>query len=205
VADQEWIVGDGETVPARPAPTEPHGPQAVAAEAPGDDEGGVIGSGAPGTVPGTVEDPEELDLVAAQRDEYLSDLRRLQAEFDNYRKRMMRQNDENAQRLADRLIEELLPALDAFDLAMMAVVELPAELATVKKGIELTYAQLVAVLEKAGLEKVDALHAPFDPEVHEAVMQVEEGHEVPVVADVMRAGYRLRGRSLRPAMVKVAK
>jgi molecular chaperone GrpE len=110
------------------------------------------------------------------------------------------------ERAAERLVEDLLPALDAFDLAMTSVAGLPREHEKVKKGIELTYAQLRGVLEKAGLERLDPVGEPFDPNEHEAVMHVEEGaHAEPTVVDVMRAGYRLKGRTLRPAMVKVAK
>ncbi|HVM39858.1 MAG TPA: nucleotide exchange factor GrpE, partial [Acidimicrobiia bacterium] len=71
-----------------------------------------------------------------------------------------------------------------------------------KKGVELVYAELLAVLERSGLERVDALGRPFDPNEHEAVMR-DEGDGDPVVTEVMRQGYRFRGRVLRPAMVRV--
>jgi molecular chaperone GrpE len=74
----------------------------------------------------------------------------------------------------------------------------------VAKGVELVFAELVGALEKAGLERIDAIGKPFDPEEHEAVMQ-EGGDGEPVVGDVMRTGYRLKGRVLRPAMVKVTR
>ena len=73
-----------------------------------------------------------------------------------------------------------------------------------RKGVELVYAELLGVLEKAGLSRVEAEGKPFDPNVHEAVMQ-EEGDGDPVVADVLRTGYTLKGRVLRPAMVKVTR
>ena len=75
---------------------------------------------------------------------------------------------------------------------------------SVRKGVELVYAELLGVLEKAGLSRVEAEGKPFDPNVHEAVMQ-EEGDGEPVVTDVLRTGYTLKGRVLRPAMVKVSR
>ena len=86
---------------------------------------------------------------------------------------------------------------------MRALAQLSAETdAGVRKGVELVFAQLVAVLEAGGLERIDADGAPFDPNEHEAVMH-EEGDGEPTVAATMRTGYRLKGRVLRPAMVKV--
>ena len=71
-----------------------------------------------------------------------------------------------------------------------------------RKGIELVYAELLGVLERAGLERIAALGAPFDPNEHEAVMQ-DDGDGEPHVGDVLRTGWKLKGRVLRPAMVKV--
>ena len=73
-----------------------------------------------------------------------------------------------------------------------------------RKGIELVYAELLGVLERAGLERIDALGAPFDPNEHEAVMQ-DDGDGEPHVGDVLRTGWKLKGRVLRPAMVKVVR
>jgi len=198
VGDQEWIVGENQTVPASPVspePPEPTGPT-----------GAVAGSGRDPDPAAAADGDEALEVAVAQRDEFLADLQRLQADFDNYRKRVMREQTVLVERAAERLVEDLLPAPDAFDLAMGSVANLPSEHEKVKKGIELTYAQLRAVLEKAGLERLDPVGEPFDPTEHDAVMHVEEGeHDEPTVVDVMRAGYRLKGRTLRPAMVKVAK
>jgi molecular chaperone GrpE len=74
----------------------------------------------------------------------------------------------------------------------------------VRKGVELVYADLVDVLERNGLERIDAQGTPFDPNEHEAVMQ-DDGDGEPVVGDVMRTGWKLKGRVLRPAMVKVTR
>jgi molecular chaperone GrpE len=199
MADQEWIVGDNQTVPATPVAPEPPAPTGPLGAVDGD-------GGADGADVTTELDDGALELAVAQRDEFLADLQRLQADFDNYRKRVMREQTVLVERATERLVEDLLPALDAFDLALASVRQLPAEHDQVKKGIELTYAQLLGVLEKTGLERVDPQGEAFDPTHHEAVSHLENGeHDEPTVVDVMRAGYRLKGRTLRPAMVKVAK
>jgi molecular chaperone GrpE len=99
-------------------------------------------------------------------------------------------------------VEKLLPVLDSFDAALA---QLSAETdAGVRKGVELVFSQLVGVLEATGLERIESDGAPFDPNEHEAVLH-EDGDGDPVVAATMRTGYRLKGRVLRPAMVKVTK
>ena len=141
-------------------------------------------------------DLEDLAAVAAARDEYLDSLRRLQADFENYKKRIQRQQAELSERAAERLVEQLLPTLDNFDLAMAH--------ADSDDGLEPVYRSLLGVLEGAGLERLDPAGRPFDPNEHDAV-QHEEGGDAPApeVIEVLRAGYRWKGRVLRPAMVKV--
>jgi molecular chaperone GrpE len=91
--------------------------------------------------------------------------------------------------------------LDSFELALGQLGDVDDN---VRKGVELVFAELLGVLERHGLERIDAAGVPFDPNVHEAVSQ--EGDEgEPVVAEIVRTGYRLKGRVLRPAMVKVAR
>ena len=128
-----------------------------------------------------------------ERDGYLDDLRRLQAEFENFRKRSVRQQGELVDRAAETLVRELLAVLDVADLAR-------AHGADDQVG-----AALFDVLKKEGLERLDPVGQPFDPMEHDAVMHEQgEGSEgEAVVSDVMRAGYRWRDRLLRPAMVKV--
>ena len=148
---------------------------------------------------------DEVARLRAERDEYLEHLRRLQADFDNFRKRMMRDQSAHLERATAGLIEQLLPVLDTFELALVNVAGLNAgtDAERLRKGVELVYSELLGVLEKAGLERIEAKGKPFDPEVHEAVMSIEDDGE-PGVRDVVRTGYRLKGRVLRPAMVKVA-
>lgn len=143
---------------------------------------------------------DEMGRLRAERDEYLDHLRRLQADFDNFRKRMMRDQTSHLERATSGLIEQLLPVLDTFELAMLNA---GTDAERLRKGVELVYSELLGVLEKAGLERIEAKGKPFDPEEHEAVMSIEDDGE-PGVRDVVRTGYRLKGRVLRPAMVKVA-
>ncbi len=151
----------------------------------------------------------DIERLETERDQYLVTAKQLQADFENYRKRMGREQTAQIGRANESLLEQLLPVLDSFELALGSLEGRSDEVAQVRKGVELVFAELLSVLERAGLERIDALGEPFDPNLHEAVAQVEaEGdaaHAQPVVADIMRTGYRLKGRVLRPAMVKVAK
>ena len=150
--------------------------------------------------PGGAED-DALARVTAERDEYLAHLQRTQAEFDNYRKRMLRDQTLHLERATANLIEQLLPVLDSFELALGSA---GTDVERFRKGVELVYGEFLGALEKAGLERIEALGKPFDPEEHEAVMHVEDDGGAPGVRDVVRSGYRFKGRVLRPAMVKVA-
>jgi len=144
---------------------------------------------------------DELTRVTAERDEYLAHLQRTQAEFDNYRKRMLRDQTTHLERATAGLVEQLLPVLDSFELALGSG---GSDVDRLRKGVELVYGELLGALEKAGLERIEALGKPFDPEEHEAVMHVEDDGGDPGVRDVVRSGYRFKGRVIRPAMVKVA-
>src|SRR5581483_9871027 len=148
-----------------------------------------------------VSEDSELAQLKAERDEYLAHLQRTQAEFDNYRKRMLRDQTAHLERATAGLIEQLLPVLDSFELALGSG---GSDVERLRKGVELVYGELIGVLEKAGLERIEAVGKPFDPAEHEAVMHVENEDGEPGVRDVVRTGYRLKGRVLRPAMVKVA-
>jgi molecular chaperone GrpE len=146
-----------------------------------------------------------LTQIESERDEYLDTLRRVQAEFENYRKRVIKEQTALVDRATSGLVEQLLPVLDSFELALKNLDSAGSdEIESVRKGLELVYAELLGVLEKAGLSRIEAEGKPFDPNVHEAVMQ-EDGDGEPVVTDVLRTGYTLKGRVLRPAMVKVTR
>jgi molecular chaperone GrpE len=150
-------------------------------------------------------DLAKLSQLESERDDYLETLRRVQAEFENYRKRVIKEQTALVDRATEGLVDQLLPVLDSFELALQNLDTAGGEDGeNVRKGVELVYAELLGVLDKAGLSRVEAEGKPFDPNVHEAVMQ-EEGEGDPVVADVLRTGYTLKGRVLRPAMVKVTR
>ena len=147
----------------------------------------------------------DLSQLAGERDELVDTLRRVQADFENYRKRMLREQTALVERATERLVEDLLPVLDSFDgaLGSAGAADSP-EAEKVRDGVVGIRAQLVTVLEKAGLERIDATGAEFDPNEHEAVLQ-DDGDGDPRVAEILRTGYRLKGRVLRPAMVRVTR
>jgi molecular chaperone GrpE len=147
----------------------------------------------------------DLGAARAEAESYLDDLRRLQAEFDNYRKRMMREQTARVASASQALVARLLPVLDNFELAVSAA-EQSRDFDRMLKGVEMVFGELREVLQSEGLVRIEAEGKPFDPERHEAVVAVEqEGAEPGTVVDVVRTGYELRGKVLRPAMVKVAK
>jgi len=151
-------------------------------------------------------DDDPLSLALNQRDEYLDSLRRLQAEFENYRKRVTKQQADQVARAALSLVDTLLPVLDTLDLATEHIGD--AESAD-GRALLAVAGQLHDVLAKAGLERDDPLGETFDPNAHEAVGHLPydgsgpTGADEPVVGQVMRAGYRWRGAVVRPAMVMV--
>ncbi len=152
-----------------------------------------------------VEELDELERAQRERDEHLDTARRVQADFENYRKRMLREQTALVERATERLVEELLPVVDSLESAIASVpADSDGELAKVRKGLELVHAEMLGVLEKAGLSRIDAEGKPFDPNEHEAVLQ-EDGNGEPVVSEVVRSGYRLKGRVLRPDMVRVTR
>ena len=145
---------------------------------------------------------DDLAQLQTERSELVDTLRRVQADFENYRKRVLREQTALVERATERLVGELLPVLDSFDGALAhASADAPEKLVDGLNGI---HAQLVAVLEKHGLERMAADGSPFDPNEHEAVMS-DDGPNEPSVAETMRAGYRLKGRVVRPAMVRVTR
>ena len=133
--------------------------------------------------------------LEAERDEYLDLARRVQADFENYKRRVDQQNVELRARAAEQLARELLPVLDAGEAASAQGMQDAAAI----------YNQLLSTLEKQGLARVAESDVEFDPNIHEAVMH-EEGEsegEAAVVTEILRTGYLWNDRVLRPAMVKV--
>ena len=193
---------------ARPTPTEDAGsatggepggpPEEVIAQREGraraSDEGGATGS------------PPEGDVEEARKEaaEYLEHLQRLKAEFDNYRKRVLREQTRAVEFATEPLVIRLLEVLDEFELALVAAEQKP-DFHKFVRGVEMVYAKLADLLKAEGLERIDAEGKPFDPELHEALFQVDGGEGEPHVSDVLRTGYKLKGRVIRPAGVKVTR
>jgi molecular chaperone GrpE len=178
----------------------------------------------PGTVPGT--GPEEPSMdgdtrseVERERDDYLDALRRLKAEFDNFRKRTESERAAQSVRASEAIVRELLPILDDLERALVAAEErraciaagqspaasTPEELeAKLEEGVRLVHRALADVLARTGLAEIDT-NGQFDPNVHEALLaQPVEGAEPGSVVQVLQKGYVLGDRVLRPARVVVA-
>jgi molecular chaperone GrpE len=156
------------------------------------------------------EDPRSREeLLAAlreaeiRRDEYLDDVRRARAEFENFRRRTMREGASQREAGKAEVLEGMLDVLDDVDRTLEAAAASQDE--NLSKGVEMVAEKLVRSLQAAGLQRVDATGEPFDPNRHEAVQQVEGDQELeePVVAQVLRPGYLLGERVLRAAMVVV--
>lgn len=155
----------------------------------------------------TAEQIAELKARAAKADEHWDRLLRVQADLENYRKRAARERQDSIQSAQATLMGALLPALDSFDMALAATrTGDPINLDSLKEGLELAYGQLRTALSNAGLEEINAVQRPFDPNVHEALSQ-QESAEVAEgqVLQQVRKGYRLKERLIRPASVIVAK
>jgi molecular chaperone GrpE len=184
----------------QPEPFEAAASEDVAAEA--DDGGGFDDRSAE-------ELQAALDDAERAAEEYLDHLRRERAEFENFRRRSTKERMEALDRGAENLIGNLLGVLDNFGYTLEAARESADD--RLGKGVEMVHTELMKVLIDAGLEEIPGVGQPFDPAVHEAMMQVEAvdelGEEVedPVVVEILRPGYRFKGRVLRPAAVKVAR
>ncbi len=149
---------------------------------------------------GVTELVDERSDVERERDEYRDSLQRLQADFENYRKRVARQGDEAAVRAAGDIVVKLLPVLDAFDLGAQHFAASESDEA---KALIQSRGLLLDTLAKEGLTRIDAVAVAFDPQIHDAVAHVEGDGGEQLVDEVLRAGYLWKGGVLRPAMVRV--
>jgi molecular chaperone GrpE len=139
-----------------------------------------------------------------ERDDYRDRWLRKTAEFDNYRRRVERERREQADQAVVDLLQDLLNVVDDFDRAL--TVDPGEGSQAYRKGVELMHAKLYDLLKKHGIEPIEARGTDFDPRLHQAVMhEVSPEHREGEVIDELRRGYMLKGRLLRPAMVKVAK
>jgi len=144
---------------------------------------------------------EQLAALEAERDEHLNDLKRVAAEFENYRKRVLRDQESLVARAHERLVKELLPVLDDLERALAAAEE--HEEAKLEEGVRLVHRELAAALQREGLAEIDT-DGQFDPHVHEALLSQPSDAEEGSVIEVVQKGYTLGDRVVRPARVVVA-
>jgi molecular chaperone GrpE len=144
---------------------------------------------------------ERLAEVEKERDEHLDDLKRVAAEFENYRKRVARDQASQAARAHERLVKELLPVLDDLERALEAASE--HEEGKVEEGVRLVQRELQEALAKEGLVEVET-NGRFDPHVHEALLSQPSEQDEGAILEVLQKGYRLGDRVLRPARVVIS-
>ncbi|HEX4677741.1 MAG TPA: nucleotide exchange factor GrpE [Gaiellaceae bacterium] len=144
---------------------------------------------------------DELTSVTKERDEYLDALQRLKAEFDNYRKRVARDQQELAARAHERLVKELVPILDDLERALEAVAQ--HEEAQLEEGVRLVHRSLGDLLTREGLTEVETA-GKFDPHTQEALLSQPSDEEEGSVIQVLQKGYKLGDRVLRPARVVIS-
>jgi len=144
---------------------------------------------------------EQVAALEAERDEHLNDLKRVAAEFENYRKRVARDQESLVARAHERLVKELLPVLDDLERALAAAEE--HEEAKLEEGVRLVHRELAGALRREGLAEIDT-DGQFDPHVHEALLSQPSDVEEGSVIEVVQKGYTLGDRVVRPARVVVA-
>ena len=144
---------------------------------------------------------DQVAALEAERDEYLNDLKRVAAEFENYRKRVSRDQQSLVARAHERLVKELLPVLDDLERALAAAEE--HEEAKLEEGVRLVHRELKAALDLEGLAEIET-DGVFDPHVHEALLSQPSEAEEGSVLEVLQKGYKLGDHVLRPARVVVA-
>ena len=144
---------------------------------------------------------EELEAVKKQLSEGVERMKRLQADFENFRRRTRQEKEELSNMVVQDFIKDLLPMLDNFDRAMAAEA---TDGNKFQQGVEMIYNQLAEILKNKGLEKIDTTDAKFDPNFHQAVMRVENPDlEDESIAMELQKGYMVKGKVIRPAMVQV--
>ncbi|MEX0789496.1 MAG: nucleotide exchange factor GrpE [Actinomycetota bacterium] len=166
-------------------------------------QGGAVVGEAVEPEPDAVDPDVALAEAQAKAASHLEDLQRLKAEFDNYRKRTLKEQSRLIEMASAEMVAQLLGVVDHFGMAMTAAAG-GKDYDAMLKGVEMVYGELKQVLEGAGLQIVDPKGEPFDPNVHQAVLQDEgDGSGHMIVDEVLRNGYLFKGTVLRPAMVKV--
>ncbi|MEC0255448.1 nucleotide exchange factor GrpE [Paenibacillus lautus] len=146
----------------------------------------------------------ELEKLQAEVLEHQQRTLRVQADFDNFRRRTQKEKEDLGKYASSKLITELLPVIDNFERALQASEENP-EFESFSKGVSMIFRQLESVLATEGLTAMKSVGEPFNPEYHQAIMQVEsDEYEEGIVVEEVQKGYMLKDKVLRPAMVKVS-
>ena len=172
-------------------------PGVAPVESSGDDAGSAAASASESAL------AEQLQKLAAEKQDLTNTLVRLQADFDNYRKRTEKEHDQARHRGVENLVEQLLPVLDGFDRALAAHDDPAYE--DYRKGFELIRKQLWDLLAKQGVHRIESIGKEFDPNVHHAVEHVPTSdYPDGAVIEEFQPGYTFQHRVLRPAMVRVA-
>ncbi|MCL6602495.1 MAG: nucleotide exchange factor GrpE [Paenibacillus sp.] len=153
---------------------------------------------------GNTETGDDLKRLQGLADEFQGRALRVQADFDNFRRRTVKEKEELAQYATSKLVAELLPVMDNFERALATAPATP-EFEAFTKGVNMIFRQLEGVLKNEGLTAMETVAQPFNPEYHQAIMQVEsEEYEEGIVTEEVQKGYLLKDKVLRPAMVKVS-
>ena len=145
--------------------------------------------------------PDDEAAAQCESDQYLDHLQRLQAEFENYRKRVQRREQGLTDEIRAEVCKRLLPVVDDMERALAHARE---EKESLRSGLEMVYGNFISILTGMGLETIEAAGQPFDPQIHEAVMvDVDPGEQGETVTEELQKGYLFKERLLRPAKVKV--
>ena len=150
---------------------------------------------------------ETIEILRKEKEEHHDLLLRKQAEFENYRKRVAKEKEELRLTAQASVLEELLPVLDALEKGLHSLPAAPgdSELEAYREGYELMFKEVQSVLRKFAVIEIPGVGAPFDPNIHEAVVrEVTTGYKEGEILDEYRKGYKLKDRLLRPSQVKVA-
>ena len=149
------------------------------------------------------EEPSEIDKLKEENRKLKTDFLRAYADTENLKKRLMAEAEQTKKYRIQSFAKEILPVIDNLERALLTEVAEADE--GFKKGVEMTYNQLIAALKNEGIEEIDCLDKKFDPNLEQALMQEKvEGKEPGIVIQVLQKGYLLKDRILRPAMVKVS-
>lgn len=147
---------------------------------------------------------DQATVISTQLEEAQNKLLRVQADYDNFRRRTLKEKEELAKYASVKLVEKLLPTVDNFDRAISASVA-NQDFEALAKGVDMIFRQLMSTMEEEGLTVMNAVGEPFNPEYHQAVMTVEtDEYEEGIVVEELQKGYILKDKVIRPAMVKVS-